>query len=86
MRIALDSSKTEVTLWGDACQAELDRCVEPVRHRLSLAAREFKAHALAAAGTSDVAVGPIETSRSGVMTSASIRAKHRLALNEGRLG
>ena len=61
MRIALDSSKTEVTLWGDACQAELDRCVEPVRHRLSLAARAFKAHALAAAGTSDVAVGPTES-------------------------
>ena len=39
VRIALDHSKTAVTLWGDACPAELDRSVEPVKHRLSLAAR-----------------------------------------------
>jgi hypothetical protein len=46
---ALDQGLTEVTLWGDHCPAELDQNVDPVQHRLSAAARAFKAQALAAA-------------------------------------
>jgi hypothetical protein len=48
VRHALESGQTEVTLWGDTWPAELDR-VDSVEHRLSVAARAFKAQALAAA-------------------------------------
>ncbi|BBZ21830.1 hypothetical protein MHIB_02480 [Mycolicibacter hiberniae] len=46
---ALDHSSTEVTLWGDV-PAELDSDVDVRQHRLSAAARAFKAQALRAAG------------------------------------
>lgn len=49
---ALDRDATEVTLWGDYRPAELCRRVARVRHRLSPAARAFKAEAQAAAGLS----------------------------------
>ncbi|GAA4055686.1 hypothetical protein [Actinomadura miaoliensis] len=39
----------EVRLFGDRCPEDLDGGVDPVPHRLSAAARTFKAHALAAA-------------------------------------
>ncbi|MCT7659357.1 hypothetical protein [Mycobacterium deserti] len=39
----------EVTLWGEQWPAELGRPIEPISHRLSLAAQAFKGHALAAA-------------------------------------
>ncbi|MCX4096850.1 hypothetical protein [Nocardia sp. alder85J] len=44
----LDGGRHEVTLWGPECPAELDSRTEPVAHTLSLAARAFKARALAA--------------------------------------
>lgn len=40
---------TDAMLWGDDWPADLDAAAHPVRHRLSVAARAFKAHALAAA-------------------------------------
>jgi hypothetical protein len=40
---------TEVMLWGADWPEDLDSTADPVRHRLSVAARAFKAHALAAA-------------------------------------
>jgi hypothetical protein len=40
---------TEAMLWGDDWPADLDAAAPPVRHQLSVAARAFKAHALAAA-------------------------------------
>lgn len=46
---ALEHSSTEVTLWGDV-PAELHRDVDARQHRLSAAARAFKAQALRAAG------------------------------------
>ena len=49
---ALDSGLAEVRLWGEGCPAELDEEACPVRHRLSFAARAFKAQALAAAAVS----------------------------------
>jgi hypothetical protein len=42
-------SETEVRLWGDACPAVLDPEASAVCHRLSVAARAFKAQALVAA-------------------------------------
>ena len=46
---ALEQGATEVTLWGEGLPAELDESVDSVQHRLSAAARAFKAQALAAA-------------------------------------
>ncbi len=46
---ALDGSPAEVRLWGDGWPADLGCPVGPVHHRLSVAARAFKAQALAAA-------------------------------------
>jgi hypothetical protein len=60
---ALAHSATEVTLWGNTWPAELDNSVESVQHRLSAAARAFKAQALAAAAVRDVAVELTETFR-----------------------
>lgn len=49
VRQALDCGRTEVTLWGENWPAELDQPgVGSMEHRLSVAARAFKAQALAA--------------------------------------
>ena len=71
---ALDYGMTEVAMWGDARPAEFDRNVDSVEHRLSSAARVFKAQALAAAAVGDIAVGPTETFRSGAMSCPPIGA------------
>ena len=42
-------SETDVRLWGEGWPADLDDTAGPVWHRLSVAARAFKAQALAAA-------------------------------------
>ncbi|HME49510.1 hypothetical protein [Mycobacterium sp.] len=60
---ALDRG-AEVTLWGDAWPAELDHRVDDVQHRLTAAARTFKAHALAAAALAQHPVHPTERYRS----------------------
>ncbi len=64
VRQALASGQTEVTLWGESWPAELDRSnAGPVEHRLSVAARAFKAQALAALECSDDPVEGVETFR-----------------------
>jgi hypothetical protein len=63
VRQARDSSFTEVRLWGQTWPAELNHGVAPVQHQLSLAARAFKAHALAAAAAPTNGVDPVETFR-----------------------
>jgi hypothetical protein len=67
---ALEQGATEVTLWGERLPAELDESVD-VQHRLSAAARAFKAQALAAANDPQPAVGPTETFRCGTMASVA---------------
>ena len=47
---ALANGLTEVTLWGDTWPPEFHPRAEAVQHRLSAAARAFKAQALKAAG------------------------------------
>jgi hypothetical protein len=50
-RVVLDAIRgrsAEVTFWGDAPPAEFEGTAQLVRHQLSIAARAFKAHALAA--------------------------------------
>ena len=51
---ALNHKLTEVTLWGDARSAEVDESTDSVQHRLSAAARVFKAQALAAAAAQTI--------------------------------
>ena len=76
VRQALDSGQTEVTLWGESWPAELDHSgVGSVEHRLSVAARAFKAQALAALDCRDVSAGSvIETFRSGTPASCPVAA------------
>ncbi|CAN5375376.1 hypothetical protein BH11ACT7_BH11ACT7_38130 [soil metagenome] len=64
VRLALDGGRTEVTLWGQAWPAELDR-TGSVEHRLSVAARAFKARALAAAALPVDSISAVELFRSG---------------------
>jgi hypothetical protein len=69
---ALEQGATEVTLWGEPLPAELDSSVDAVVHRLSAAARAFKAQALAAASpTASTAVGLTETFCCGMMLSVA---------------
>jgi hypothetical protein len=68
---ALEQGATEVTLWGEGLPAELDESVDSVQHRLSAAARAFKAQALAAANDPEADVGYTETFRCGMMASVA---------------
>lgn len=56
------SGMTNVLMWGQAWPTELDGLMSAAQHRLSVAARAFKAQALAAAGCPDP-VGPAEDFR-----------------------
>jgi hypothetical protein len=49
---ALKRGLTDVTVWGTRWPAELGRQADPVRYRVSSAARAFKLHALVAADLS----------------------------------
>ncbi len=75
---ALDHGVTEVTLWGETWPAELDDSVGGVHHRLSMAARTFKAQALAAAlnvaEAPPSSIGHTETFRSGLLSCPSVAA------------
>jgi len=71
---ALDSGRTEVTLWGERCPDEIDGDMRLVHHRLSAAARAFKAQALAAADPLGEAVGDTETFRCGLAALSSVAA------------
>jgi hypothetical protein len=70
---ALDHGVTEVTLWGETWPAELDESVALVEHQLSMAAKTFKAQALAAAlngeGAPRGSIGHLETFRSGLLAT-----------------
>ncbi|WP_123664463.1 hypothetical protein [Actinocorallia herbida] len=62
LRKALDTSSADIRVWGAARPATFADAVDPVRHRLSTAARAFKSHALAALpSTSAPHVLPTET-------------------------
>jgi hypothetical protein len=73
VRRALESGQTEVTLWGQNWPAELDR-VDSVEHRLSVAARAFKAQALAAASAPVDRIEFTEMFRSGTPASCPVAA------------
>ncbi|WP_239476490.1 hypothetical protein [Nocardia arizonensis] len=63
---ALHDGGVEVVVWGDNWSSPPEHRVDPVVHRLSVAARAFKAQALAAALLPAEAVDRVEVFRSGV--------------------
>jgi hypothetical protein len=73
VRTAAGMSQTEVRLWGDACPAELDGEASEVCHRLSVAARAFKAHALVAADAPTGLVDLTEAFRSRLPAATDTR-------------
>lgn len=56
----LERGGTEFTVWGQCRSGVLAGRVSPTRHRMSTAARAFKAHALAVAGSACVATNSME--------------------------
>ena len=72
VRNALEQGATEVTLWGERLPAELDGSINSAAHRLSAAARAFKARALAVAADPGAdSVAENETFRCGMMVSVA---------------
>lgn len=70
---ALEQGKTEVTLWGDTWPSGLEQSVDTTEHRLSAAARAFKAQALAALGAAE-SPADAETFLSGMTALPSVAA------------
>jgi hypothetical protein len=60
---AAESGRAEIRLWGSVWPADFDGSGDPVSHRLSLAARAFKAQALAAADLRDAPLAETEVFR-----------------------
>ncbi len=71
---ALGHGTTEVTLWGEKWLAKRDSTVGCVEHRLSAAARAFKAQALGALAQPAGSVGSAEMFRSGLANCLSVTA------------
>jgi uncharacterized protein YlxP (DUF503 family) len=57
---ALDQGATEVNIWGKALPSGLEGRVHRLQHRLSVASRAFKAHAVAAASIPGANIGATE--------------------------
>jgi hypothetical protein len=71
VRQALGGGQTEVRLWGGRWPEDLDGVADPVRHRLSVAARAFKAQALAAAAVPAGPSGDTEVFQQGAIRPAT---------------
>lgn len=67
VRKSLDDGLTEVRLWGERWQTRPDDEIGSVHHRLSVAARAFKAQALEAAAAPADSIGVTEVFHSGEM-------------------
>jgi len=73
MRMATDDRLGEVMIWGQPSTFDDDDSVCSVEHRLSAAARVFKAQALAAAGEPTVTIGQIEQFRTAITSDGNPR-------------
>jgi hypothetical protein len=62
---AFDEGQAEIRFWGDSWPEDLNAGSGPVAHRLSVAARAFKAQALAAAAVPVDAADVVEVFRRG---------------------
>jgi hypothetical protein len=58
---AVEAGSTEIRLWGESWPADFAGAADSVSHRLSLAARAFKAQALAVAALAPPAGQPVDT-------------------------
>jgi len=65
VREAFNEGVIEIRLWGDVGAPEVDGGCGSVQHRLSVAARAFKAQALAAVAVQVDAIDVTETFRGG---------------------
>lgn len=76
VQLALDSGRSEVALWGQTWPTELDSVaqVDLVEYRLSIAARAFKARALAAAARPVEPLPAVEVIRTNRTAMMSARA------------
>jgi hypothetical protein len=70
---AAEAGGAEIRLWGDVWPADFDDRADSVSHRLSLAARAFKAQAMAAADLGGEPTADTEVFRRGKLI------RHRLA-------
>ncbi len=68
---AADSGATDIRLWGDLWPSDFEDA-DPVSHRLSLAARAFKAQAMAAAALTGVPAADTEVFRRGEIRRCSL--------------
>jgi hypothetical protein len=69
---AFDEGRAEIRFWGDSRPEDLDGRGDPVWHRLSVAARAFKAQALAAAAAPADSNEDIEVFRRGEIRRPSL--------------
>jgi hypothetical protein len=71
---AAESGRAEIRLWGEGWPADFDGSGDPVSHRLSLAARAFKAQALAAADLTGAPTQETEAFRRGELRRPRLAA------------
>ena len=74
VRAAAESGRAEIRLWGDGWPEDFDGSGDRVSHRLSLAARAFKAQALAAADLRDAPTAETEVFRRGELRRPRLAA------------
>ncbi|WP_176561931.1 hypothetical protein [Mycolicibacterium palauense] len=81
IRRSVEAGAVEATLWGERSGPASPAPLPVVRHGLSLAARSFKAHALAAARRDPIAVGPVAVDPAAVdsVEVFSVLASHPTA-------
>ena len=71
---AAEAGRAEIRLWGEVWPADFDGSGDPVSHRLSLAARAFKAQALAAADLRGAPTAETEVFRRGELRRPRLAA------------
>jgi len=71
---AAEAGRAEIRLWGEVWPADFDGSGDPVSHRLSLAARAFKAQALAAADLPGAPTAETEVFRRGKLRRPQLAA------------
>jgi hypothetical protein len=69
-----EAGRAEVRFWGEWWPADFDGRGDPVSHRLSLAARAFKAQALAAADLRGAPTAETEVFRRGELRRPQLAA------------
>jgi hypothetical protein len=82
---ALNQGLTQVALWGRSCPPQLSDHVDFGQHRLTTAARTYKAQALAAADVAHMSVGDTENFHTGAVARPLVATDLVSAQTEGTL-